>query len=329
MIGRIFLRGVFALLFVLMFNCNAICQIIAITPAVCEELQIPDDAKKILNQKLLQMATKNGFGAIGGPFVLTANVNTVDKTVSATVPPQFIIDLEVSVCIINISEQILVSETSFNVRGMHASENKAYHMAVNRVNAGSPAVKQFMAQSREKIIDYYAQRVPAIMAKAQSLSDRGEYEAAVAELAVIPECLSEYPVVADKMVTMYTAMIDRYADMAIQDAKGKIALRDYSGALEALMAVDPKSTRFNTASGMVESIKQTIDAQEQAKLQAQMEKMRAQQELAQKMHDDEVMLRKMQIEAAQHTAATQMVAVAAGEVVQGTLSKWLLGNLIN
>ena len=81
MIGRIFLRGVFALLFVLMFNCNAICQIIAITPAVCEELQIPDDAKKILNQKLLQMATKNGFGAIGGPFVLTANVNTVDKTV--------------------------------------------------------------------------------------------------------------------------------------------------------------------------------------------------------------------------------------------------------
>ena len=55
--------------------------------------------------------------------------------------------------------------------------------------------------------------------------------------------------------------------------------------------------------------------------------MKQQQELAQKMHDDEVMLRKMQIEASKKSAETQVKSESAGKELQKSLSKWLFGNL--
>jgi RNA binding exosome subunit len=93
------------------------------------------------------------------------------------------------------------------------------------------------------------------------------------------------------------------------------------------MSVDPSSTRFEEATKMVDSIKRTIDEKERAEMQARLDKMQAQQELAQKMHDDEVMLQKMQIEASKKNAQEQIHKESAGEKLQNSLSKWLFGNL--
>ena len=76
---------------------------------------------------------------------------------------------------------------------------------------------------------------------------------------------------------------------------------------------------------MVDSIKRTIDAKEQAEMQARLEQMEAQRELALKMHDDEVMLRRMQIEASQKTAEKQ--ASASDAATQSALKNWLFGKL--
>ena len=53
--------------------------------------------------------------------------------------------------------------------------------------------------------------------------------------------------------------------------------------------------------------------------------MEAQRELALKMHDDEVMLRRMQIEASQKTAEKQ--ASASDAATQSALKNWLFGKL--
>lgn len=302
-------------------------QRIAITPMVCKALNIPADARAAMNQKLLQMTTQNGFGATGGPFVLTADVRTMDKQVTATAPAQYIVELEVSVYIVNLQEQLLAAETSFVVRSIESTENKAVIRAINRINPRTPAVRKFMASAREKIVDYYATRIPAIVAKAQSLADRSNYEDALAVLAAVPECLNDYPMVAERMSGIYTQMVDKYATVSIQEAKSKIALHDYAGALDALLYVDPSSTRFDEASQMVDSIKNTIDAKEQAEMQARLEQMEAQRELALKMHDDEIMLRRMQIEASQKSVSEKASDPTVSEQTQESLKNWLFGKL--
>ncbi len=298
---------------------------IAITPMVCDALDLPPDARAALNQKLLQMTVQNGFGATGGSFILTADIRTVDKQVTATAPAQYIVELEVSVYVVNLQEQLLAAETSFVVKSIESSEHKAMIRAINRINARTPVVRQFMTSAREKIVDYYATRIPMIVAKAQSLADRDDYEAALAALAAVPESLDDYPMVAEKMTAVYTQMVDKFATVSIQEAKSKIALRDYEGALDALLYVDPSSTRFEEAARMVDSIKGTIDAREQAEMQVRLNQMEAQRELALKMHDDEVMLRRMQIEASQKTAEKR--ASGSDAATQSALKNWLFGKL--
>lgn len=297
---------------------------IGLTPYVCTELQLPSDAMNSLNQKLLQMATQNGFGSLSGEFVLTVNPMVVDKQMTSTVPAQHIVDLEVSLYVVGVEERVVVGETSLRVRGLGRSEGKAYIAAVNRINPRSPAVRAFMNSARERIVDYYAGRVPVLLAKAQSLADRADYEGALAVLAVVPESVDEYPMVAERMSGIYTQMVDKYAAVSIQEAKSKIALRDYEGALDALLYVDPLSTRFDEASRMVDGIRRTIDAKEQAELQARLEQMEYQREQAQRAHDDEVMLRKMQIEASQKSA--EATAARAG-ATDSAFKSWLFGKL--
>lgn len=313
-------------------------QRIAIMPVVSDDLQLPAEAKKALNQKLLQMTTQNGFGATSGTFVLTANVNTTNKIVSTTIPVQIVIDLEVSVYVVNLTENFIAAETSFNVQGMDANDTRAQVKAINSLNAKSPAVRKFMTTARENIIDYYTGRVTTIIAKAQSCADRGEYEDAIEILAGVPECLEEYPMVAAKMTAIYTQMVDKEAASAIQLANSKIALKDYPAALDALMTIDPTSSRFGEASAMVESIRKSIEARdkaaqqakeakEQQELEARLKEMESKRELALKLHDDEVMLQKTQIEASKGRSERVVKSDRSSKRLQKRLSEWLFGNL--
>lgn len=300
-------------------------DMIGITPVVPYTMDLSPEVQKVLGQKLLQMVTQNGFGSFSGQFVLTSNVIVVDKQVTATVPAQFVVSLEVSVYLLNIAEMVIVDETSFEVKGIDKLENKAMIQAVNRINSRSPNVRTFMDQCRVKIVDYYKARIPALLAKAQSLSARDQYEEALSVLSVIPESVDEYPAIAEQMVVLYTKALDKEAAAQIQEAKAKMAIRDYEGAMDNLVSVDPSSTRFPEASKLIASIKQTIDAKEQAELAEKMKQYEMEMDAQQKRHDDAVALEKQRIDAAKQIGVAYSQAAAKEESADAKVGKWFMG----
>lgn len=299
-------------------------EMIGITPAIPVEMDIPQQAKKILSQKLTQTATQNGFGSFSGDFVLTANVLVMDKQKTGTVPAQFIIELEISLYVLNIQEGVIVNETSVTYSGIDDVENRAFIEAIKNLNPRSPAIRNFMKECRGKIVDYYTTRVPVLLAKAKSLTERALYGEALAVLSVIPESVDEYPAIADQMVVIYTKEIDKQAAAILQEVKVKMAEKEYKSALELLLKIDPASSRFAEASKKIDAIKQTMDAKEQAELEARLQEIEARKEAQQRAHDDEVMLEKMRIDAARQmgTAYAQGAEQAS---VEKKLSDWFLG----
>ncbi len=264
------IKKIIAAIFLLTVSFAAMAQTpesnIAITPYMPEGSTLPPDASSRLQNKMMQMVTQNHMGSTSGDFILTANYAVIDKQITSSVPAQYIIDVEFSFYVVALEEQIIVKEFSQEVRGMGRTEQKAVINAINHLTSRSPQVRKQMTAAREKIVDYYAQRIPKLIAKAQSLSDRGEYEDALAVLTAIPECTDEYAMVAEKMTSFYVAMVDKYAVTALREARSKIALRKYSEALDCLIAVDPMSTHFKESLGLVDEIKQTIDRREEEKL---------------------------------------------------------------
>ncbi len=298
---------------------------ICITPYLCEEVALPQGALNSMNNKLLQMATQNNFGSRSNDFVLTVNTTVADKQITASVPAQYIVDLELTFYVVGIAEQVIVNQTAVSVRGIGRTNDRAYISAINHINPRTPALRRFMTEAREKIVDYYATRVPVLCSKAQSLADRGEYEKALGVLGTIPESVEEYPMIAEKMTATYVQMLDKYATVSLQTAKSKMVLKDYEGALEELGYVDPMSSRFDEACKMVDTIKATLDAREQAEMAARLEQMEMQREMAQKMHDDEMMMRKKQLEASQKSASER--ASAQMDSTTNSLQSWLFGKL--
>ncbi len=274
-------------------------EMIAVTPMVSNGINLPADARASLENKLNQIVTQNGFGSFSGQFVLTANLITTDKQVTATAPPQYVVKFEASFYVVDVIEQTIVDETSVTLSGVDRLEHKAVIQAVNQINPKSPALRTLMRNVRVKIIDYYNTRIPTLLTKAQSLADRNDFEGALVILSAIPESVDQYPVVADQMTAVYEKMLDRNATAAILDAKGKIALRDYKGALDALAIVDPASTKFEEVFALVDRIKEAIDAKEAQEWADRMMYYEDMKAMALQAQDNGAAMEKMQLAARQ------------------------------
>lgn len=261
---------------------------IAIAPFVSEELDVHESIKSTLEKKLMQMATQNGFGASSSAFVITPSLDIIDKYATATVPSQFVVEMEVSFFVVNIVEDIIVSEISYEVKGVDTSEQKAIKAAINQVNVKSPRVRKFMEASRAKIVEYYADRVSVILEKAEAQANIGEYENALATLNAVPESVEGYSMVLDKMTEIYLKKVDKDAKMVLQEAKAKMALKDYNVAMDKLLKIPPTSSYFEEASNMFDNIKSDIDEDEKRRYEVKIQRMEVMKEASIAFKEDKV-----------------------------------------
>lgn len=243
-------------------------QMVGITPMMYDQVKLPADAKASMILKLRQAATQNGFGSTSQDFAITADVVTVDKQHTTTAPIQFIVELQVSIYVVNALDKVIVNETSMSVKGIGNYESKAVINAINQINAKTPEMRSFMNQSRTKIIDYYTTHVPAIMKKASSLAESGQYDVALRTLASVPTCVDQYPAVADMLKDIYLKKLDSEAQIAINKANALIATGDYSQAVDAIVKVNPLSPYSKQVSGVINNLDTKFTATE--KQQAEM-----------------------------------------------------------
>lgn len=311
---------------------------IPLTPYVIYEIEtVPSAALSSLQRKLTAMATANGFAGTSDTFLLTGVPTVTDVSMTPTAPAQFVVTMDVEVYVVNSPEEVIVAQTVYSLKGVGASEQKAIIGAINQINVKSIDTRRFMENARTKIIDYYAGRLPSIISKAQSMASMKRYDDALSVLAAVPECLDEYPQVADLMVDIYTKKIDLAADSLIRSASAKLALDNIEGAVADLVKVDPYSSLAPKADKMVSDIKAKADAEKQLALEQELESYEYERELARKMYEDEVELSRKKLDLAKEMSAAAVTASSdsqssdasgAAAKTSASLMKLLLGNIV-
>lgn len=299
-------------------------EMVAITPALAPNCDLPEYAQKTLSQKLIQIITQNGFGSTTGDLILTANALVTDKQTTGTVPVQYVVNVELSLYLVNIQEGVVLDETSVSLRGIDKDENRAMAQAMNQLKPKSPIIRNFMNQCRTKVIDYYSTRIPAFLAKATSLSDRGNYGEALAVLAAVPESMDEYAAVAEQMTKIYLKKADKDAAVLLQEAKAQIAAKDHIKALNALIAIDPNSSQFTEATKLIGELQKVIDIEEKEAMKVQLAEYEAEQKAQKKAQTDAVMLEKMRIEAAKKTGENYSQSTEHTQLINDLLSVWFI-----
>ncbi|MDR3268176.1 MAG: hypothetical protein LBT83_03820 [Tannerella sp.] len=280
-------------------------DMVGITPVVSDEMDLPTAIKSVLENKTRQMVTSHGMADLSERFVLVPNITVLTKDVTATAPPMFALTVDISFFVLDAVEGVIVNEITYPIKAVDRLEDKAFIQAINKINPRSDEVRLFIDGSKRRILEYYKSHLSAIIKQAQSMAAQGNYEDALSRLSSIPEIIEGYDAVGNAISSIYGQYLNREAEMLINEAKSKIAVRNYSEAMEALAKVDPESDRFKAATDLVAKVKASIDAKEQAAIATQVKRYEERREDALRIHDDKVALTKQYIDAARDVGVAQ------------------------
>jgi len=230
---------------------------------------IPDQAQALLENKLMEVAVKNGLGGSGPSprFVLTAKMVALTKDVTPTVPPMEAYTFQIYLYIVDCVDQIIVSTTSMSSKGAGTNKNKAYLSGLRPINMNNAELERFMKTGKQKIIEYYNSRCDFVIAKAKALQSQNQFQAAIAALSGIPEvCKDCYMKSMQEIGPIYKDYIDHDCQIFMNMASSIWASNPTSaGAADAgavLCLIDPDSKCYAETKGLIAKMEQKVQKDE-------------------------------------------------------------------
>lgn len=251
-------------------------------------------AQTALKNKLDRIITKNGLGGASYDkrFVLTAKVQKLSSNKVPSTPPVYDYEIEVTFIIGDIVEGTIFSSVASTISGTGNTESSAEIAAIKKIKETAPEYQKLIDDGKNRIIEYYNSKCDFYLKDAQTLTSKGEYEAAIATLFSIPDvCKDCYMKAMDAVGPIYKQQIDRQCKKDLIEANNVWSSnQDYYGAEQAsalLANIDPNSSCYGEAKALNEKIAKRIKEIDQREWAFQL-----------KQQQDEVDIQKAEIKAA-------------------------------
>jgi hypothetical protein len=290
---------------------------ISITAYVPKELgDLTPTAQEALKTRLDRIVTKAGLGgsSYSNRFIMTAKIVELDKEVSSTTPVIYFYNLEITLMVGDAIEGTLFSTQVIESKGSGNSQTKAYLDAIKKIKDQDTKYTVFIDKAKTKIIEYFNSKCDFYLKDAQTLTSKGEFEAAIATLFSIPDvCKDCYNKAMDAVGPIYKQQIDRQCKKDLLEASNVWSTnQDYYGAEQAsgfLSKIDPNSSCYSEAKVLNDKIAQRIKEIDQRDWAFQL-----------KQQQDDVDIRKAEIKSARD------IGVAYGENQPKTITTYKISS---
>ena len=334
---------------------------IALTPVIVNESKVPVHARQVLTNKLKQIVTKNGLAASAPSprFMITANTDLLAKEVTATAPVMTVVEVATTLYIGDAKTGNLfgsyICEAS---KGVGTNEHKAYIEVLKRLNVNDPGIQAFVADAKNKIVEYYNTQIEFMLAEAESLAGTEKYDEAITLLSEVPDvCKDAHAKAMTKISEIYQRRLDKEGTALLNEAvaQWKVAknLENAEYAVYLLSKIHPLSSASAEGKQLVNEIEAHFAAVAQReqeerererafRLQKYADSLQAAQD--QRMLDHEISLKKIEttpalsasdaakadaaiydvVVAPSHSAANVVKAVADPIELLSKVATWVL-----
>ena len=153
---------------------------------------LPQAAVDLMEQKLMQVAMRNGVASYSGRYVLTAKVAEEDSQTTATAPVQYVKKLSVQFVAYDMETKAVVGEMTVSVTGVDKSPERAVMAALRRIQPKNAKTTSFVQNASKAIVDAFNRNLESILKKAEYLANHGQYDEALASLAAVPQSVDRY-----------------------------------------------------------------------------------------------------------------------------------------
>lgn len=151
----------------------------------------------------------------GGRFVLACKVSALQREVSGT---KLIQHLQVNFAVGDNMSNTCFGSTSVECLGIGNTEEQAMTNALRSIRQ-TAELKNIVATSKQRIIDYYNQNAPGIIQRAKGLISGEQWEEALYELAFIPEECAYFSEALAMMEQVYVEHINHDAQQVLNEAQ--------------------------------------------------------------------------------------------------------------
>ncbi len=217
-----------------------------------------------LETQLQRVATHSNINVSweNARFALTAKMDQNDRFIVAG-PPQKIANVYgVTLYVADVYNQKVFSSTYFEAKGVGESDTKASMNAVSNINGNQAAVSKFLADTKQKIVNYYDTQLSVILKEAEVKASMKNYEGAIAMLAVVPTCCKGYDQAMSVALKYYVQYRDTYCLAILNKAKALWASNPTIGGSKAatslLASIDPDAKCYAEAMKLLSSVAKEV-----------------------------------------------------------------------
>jgi hypothetical protein len=266
---------------------------IAIAAVVPDEAGIPGGAQRMLQNKLNQVATLNGLGAMqGSQFAILPMVSVVSKDVTPTAPPMVSLIVDVTLYIVDAKSQNIFSQTTIQLKGVGNNDERAYTQALNNLNPRHGQFRGFVEKGKEKIVEFYNSQCDVIISSAKALAGQKKYDEALYTLLSVPDVSREcYDKCMQVSLDIYQEYANQQCEQYLAAARAAWAGKDLPKVEENLSKITPEMSCYPKAQELVETVTASVEAEGASAWSYKMKK-----------YDDSVDIEKMKIQAGKEVA---------------------------
>ncbi len=234
---------------------------IMLTPMVDSAIDgLNENNTQIVENRLRNVISSLGLqSGYGGRFVLACKVAALQREVSGS---KLIQHLEITFAIGDDQGGACFGSTSMEALGIGNSQGQAMTSALKNIRA-TPELKKIVAESRQRIIDYYNQNGPSIIAKAKGLVTAQKWEEALYELSFIPNESNCYNQAVSMMENVYSAHLNHDAKQILTQAQALWASDPNPGptaeeAMRLLGQINSSASCYGEAQSLMKRIEARV-----------------------------------------------------------------------
>lgn len=151
--------------------------------------EIPSEAGKQLERKMIQLLTSNGISSqdVNNRFIITAKADITSKDIVASTPQRVSEKIDLTFIIGDMVENKIFETITIPLIGIGTNENKSFISAINQVKPQKAELVEFLDHAKQKIVDYYAVRCSQIIKDAQKQARANNYDEAIYQLMLVPD----------------------------------------------------------------------------------------------------------------------------------------------
>lgn len=225
---------------------------------------VPDAINTKVENYLMRAVSAFGVTAdpYYGQFFITGRFDNALDDVVPGPPQRYVLKSTFTIYIGDAVNRQVYASTSFDLKGVGNSEERAYINALSSLNNQNRQLAQFIEGAKEKIIDYYNSNYKSYLAKAKTALQQRNYSEALYYTTSVPECCVGYGEASRITKEIFQSNVDYEGDLLLAQARGAWAANpDEEGARNAwyyLSQIDPSASCYGAAMKLGDQIQKTV-----------------------------------------------------------------------